>query len=125
MNLTFFDIETYQEFFCFCAICYDSETHKELWRKSTISSPKGIVDGSNVADVMDAFERSDYIISYNGNKEGYDVITGSDGLEAVRGLLHVRDEGLEQRRYAAFPELVDEPLGVLRAGKLFFENSLV
>ena len=44
-----------------------------------------------------------------------------DGLEAVRGLLHVRDEGLEQRRDAAFLELVDEPLGVLRAGEFFLE----
>lgn len=68
MKLTFFDIETYQEFFCFCAICYDSETHKELWRKSSVASPKGIVDSSNVADVIGVFEDSDYIISYNGSR---------------------------------------------------------
>lgn len=68
MKLTFFDIETFQDFFCFCAICYDSETHEELWRKSTTASPKGIVDGTNVADIVDAFEKSDYIISYNGSR---------------------------------------------------------
>lgn len=68
MKLTFFDIETFQDFFCFCAICYDSQTHEELWRKSTTASPKGIVDGTNVADIVDAFEKSDYIISYNGSR---------------------------------------------------------
>lgn len=67
-KLTFFDIETYQQFFCFAAICFDSETHKELWRKSTIASPNGIVDASNVADIVETFEKSDYIISYNGSK---------------------------------------------------------
>lgn len=68
MNITFFDIETYSDFFCFCAISYDFDTEKELWRKSTTASPKGVVDGTNVADIVDAFEKSDYIVSYNGSR---------------------------------------------------------
>jgi hypothetical protein len=54
--------------FCFCAISYDFDTEKELWRKSTTASPKGVVDGTNVADIVDAFEKSDYIVSYNGSR---------------------------------------------------------
>jgi len=68
MNITFFDIETYAEFFCFCAICCDYDTEKELWRKSTIASPSGVVDGTNVADIVDAFGKSDFIVSYNGSR---------------------------------------------------------
>ena len=68
MNITFFDIETYAEFFCFCAICCDYDTEKELWRNSTIASPSGVVDGTNVADIVDAFGKSDFIVSYNGSR---------------------------------------------------------
>lgn len=68
MKLVFFDIETYQEFFCFCSICFDSETKQELWRKHSVAGDRGIIDSSNVADVMDAFNDCDYIVSYNGSR---------------------------------------------------------
>jgi hypothetical protein len=68
MKLLFFDIETYREFFCFCAIKYDSDTHQELSRVCVESSPDGTVDQFQMDDINNAFEDCDYIISYNGSR---------------------------------------------------------
>ena len=68
MQLLFFDIETYREFFCFCAIKYDSETHQELSRICVKSTPDGTVDQFQMDDINRTFEDCDYIISYNGSR---------------------------------------------------------
>ena len=68
MKLTFFDIETYRHLFCFCAITYDSENHKELGRTLVQSDENEIIHQSDIDKIDECFENSDYIISYNGSR---------------------------------------------------------
>ena len=68
MKLTFFDIETYSELFCFCAITYDSQTHEELKRVCVRSADSGVVDECAMHTINECFADSDYIISYNGSR---------------------------------------------------------
>lgn len=69
MKLCFFDIETYKELFCFCAITYDSDTHEELSRTLVRSRPdSGVIGSDEIGRINATFENSDYIISYNGTK---------------------------------------------------------
>lgn len=67
MKLCFFDIETYKELFCFCAITYDSATHEELDRTLVRSDfTTGLIGQSEVDSIERCFDATDYIISYNG-----------------------------------------------------------
>ena len=68
MKLTFFDIETYRTFFCFCAITYDSTTHEELGRALVMSDSNRNFGQSQIDRINKVFEDSDYIISYNGTR---------------------------------------------------------
>jgi hypothetical protein len=68
MKLTFFDIETFNELFCFCGITYDSQTHQELSRLCVRSADNGVVDETAMFKINQYFEQADYIISYNGSR---------------------------------------------------------
>lgn len=66
MKLTFFDIETYRQLFCFCAITYDSETHNELSRVMVRSKENGVIAQSEMDQIEKCFTDADFILSYNG-----------------------------------------------------------
>lgn len=68
MKLTFFDIETYRDLFCMCAITYDSQTHIELDRVCVRSDKNKHINEREIDLIDKVFENSDYIISFNGTK---------------------------------------------------------
>lgn len=68
MKLTFFDIETYKNLFCFCGITYDSVTHEELSRICVRSDKDQLIDQFGMNKIDDYFQDADYIIGYNSTK---------------------------------------------------------
>lgn len=70
MKLTFFDIETYNELFCFCGITYNSEDHSEVSRLCVHSDFKtGVVDQFDFDKINDyLMNAGDFILSYNGTR---------------------------------------------------------
>lgn len=68
MKLVFFDIETYREFFCFCAKVCDSDTHAELGRVCVTSDENFEIDQFGLQKIEETFLDCDYIISYNGTR---------------------------------------------------------
>lgn len=68
MKLTFFDIETYKDLFCFCTITYDSVTHEELSRTLVRSNEFKQILQSDMDTINKVFDEADYIISYNGSR---------------------------------------------------------
>lgn len=68
MNLIFFDIETYRDFFCFCGILYDSKTHEEKERFGIHSDERGLIGPAEFSRIEEFMEKGDYVISYNGSR---------------------------------------------------------
>ena len=68
MKFAFFDIETFDELFCFCGITYDSVTNEECSRISVRSDKSGNVFQSDMTDINSYFAEADYIIGYNSMK---------------------------------------------------------
>ena len=68
MKFAFFDIETFDELFCFCGITYDSVTHEELSRICVRSDKSGNVFQCDMTDINSYFAEADYIIGYNSMK---------------------------------------------------------
>ena len=68
MRLSFFDIETYKQFFCFCGITYDSVSHEELDRLCIKSTSAYQINQEHIDKIDKYFSDSDYIISYNGSR---------------------------------------------------------
>lgn len=66
-KLLVFDIETYKQYFVFCAIQFDWATHEELKRVTITSDENGYVN-TQMDQIDKLFEESDYIISFNGSK---------------------------------------------------------
>lgn len=68
MKVTVFDIETYQELFCFCAHKLDTETKQEVGRVTVASKSDGTLGAADLAEIEAIFNTSDYIVSFNGKK---------------------------------------------------------